>query len=75
MLYAQSIDTSAANTVTFARAGHELPLIARLDQEVSGIYIDHRVRRLLKACRSAWCPTRCSPLVIAPIAPSAFRPR
>jgi len=35
MLYAV-IDT-AANTVTFARAGHELPLIARLDQ-VSGIY-------------------------------------
>jgi sigma-B regulation protein RsbU (phosphoserine phosphatase) len=35
MLYAV-IDT-ATNTVTFARAGHELPLIARQDQ-VSGVY-------------------------------------
>jgi sigma-B regulation protein RsbU (phosphoserine phosphatase) len=36
MLYAV-IDT-AANTMTFARAGHELPLFARRDQ-VSGIYL------------------------------------
>ncbi len=40
MLYAV-IDT-AANTMTFARAGHELPLFARRDQ-VSGVYLTEYV--------------------------------